>query len=58
MYDSAKELGYDRLTNTIMSFLGGKVGPSTSHRVWEIPYLSVLPGAIDKYVGEDSITIV
>ena len=24
-----------------MSFLGGKVGPSTSHRVWEIRYLSV-----------------
>ena len=21
---------------SIMSFLGGKVGPSTSHRVWEI----------------------
>ena len=33
-----------------MSFLGGKVGPSTSHRVWEIRYLSVLPGVIDKYV--------
>ena len=42
-----------------MSFLGGKVGPSTSHmhRVWKIRYLSVLPGVIDKYVGKDSITI-
>ena len=37
-----------------MSFLGGKVGPILPmHRVWEIHYLSVLPGVIDKYVGED-----
>ena len=54
VYDSAKELGYDRLKDkAIMSFLGGKdtfVVLPTGYGKSVI--FSVLPGAFDKYLGE------